>query len=70
MIEHVGHEYYEDFFRTCESVLADNGLLVLQVILIWEIEILEAACFCVVILCVILYNSIMSDEVRNDSPSL
>ncbi|KMT16559.1 hypothetical protein BVRB_3g048510 isoform B [Beta vulgaris subsp. vulgaris] len=32
MIEHVGHEYYEDFFRTCESVLADNGLLVLQFI--------------------------------------
>jgi len=31
MIEAVGHEYMEEFFGCCESVLADNGLLVLQV---------------------------------------
>lgn len=32
MIEHVGHEYMEDFFSCCESVLAEDGLLVLQFI--------------------------------------
>ncbi|KAG5075599.1 hypothetical protein JHK84_056830 [Glycine max] len=32
MIEAVGHEYMEEFFGCCESVLADNGLLVLQFI--------------------------------------
>jgi len=32
MLEHVGDEYYEDFFRQCESVLAENGILVVQVI--------------------------------------
>ncbi|KAJ0034268.1 hypothetical protein Pint_25135 [Pistacia integerrima] len=32
MIEHVGHEFMEEFFGCCESVLADNGLLVLQFI--------------------------------------
>ena len=31
MIESVGHEFMEDFFGSCESVLAENGLLVLQV---------------------------------------
>jgi len=31
MLEHVGDEYYEDFFRQCESLLADNGVLVVQV---------------------------------------
>lgn len=31
MIEAVGHEYMEEFFGCCESVLADDGLLVLQV---------------------------------------
>lgn len=31
MIEAVGHEYMEEFFGCCESVLAQNGLLVLQV---------------------------------------
>ena len=31
MLEHVGHEYYEDFFRKCESVLADDGVVVIQV---------------------------------------
>uniref|UniRef100_A0A803MTT4 Cyclopropane-fatty-acyl-phospholipid synthase n=1 Tax=Chenopodium quinoa TaxID=63459 RepID=A0A803MTT4_CHEQI len=31
MLEHVGDKYYEDFFRHCESLLAENGLLVLQV---------------------------------------
>ncbi|KAG8370321.1 hypothetical protein BUALT_Bualt14G0104700 [Buddleja alternifolia] len=32
MIEHLGHEFVEEFFRCCESVLAENGLLVLQFI--------------------------------------
>ncbi|KAI4368428.1 hypothetical protein MLD38_016985 [Melastoma candidum] len=32
MIEAVGHEYMEDFFRCCESVLAADGLFVLQFI--------------------------------------
>ncbi|XP_057809682.1 uncharacterized protein LOC131024190 isoform X2 [Salvia miltiorrhiza] len=32
MIEHVGHEYMEEFFKCCESSLADNGILVLQFI--------------------------------------
>ncbi|XP_038888566.1 uncharacterized protein LOC120078371 [Benincasa hispida] len=32
MIEAVGHEFMEDFFSSCESVLAENGLLVLQFI--------------------------------------
>lgn len=31
MIEAVGHEYMEEFFGSCESILAENGLLVLQV---------------------------------------
>ncbi|RHN78653.1 putative cyclopropane-fatty-acyl-phospholipid synthase [Medicago truncatula] len=30
MIEAVGHEYMEEFFGCCDSVLADDGLLVLQ----------------------------------------
>ncbi|KAL0456949.1 UNVERIFIED_CONTAM: putative fatty acid methyltransferase [Sesamum latifolium] len=30
MIEHVGHEVMQEFFRCCESALAENGLLVLQ----------------------------------------
>lgn len=32
MIEAVGHEYMEDFFGCCESVLAKDGLFVLQFI--------------------------------------
>ncbi|PON33810.1 S-adenosyl-L-methionine-dependent methyltransferase [Parasponia andersonii] len=32
MLESVGHEFMEDFFGCCESVLAENGLLVLQFI--------------------------------------
>ncbi|XP_052620626.1 uncharacterized protein LOC111891255 isoform X1 [Lactuca sativa] len=32
MIEHVGHEYYEEFFGCCDSVLAEDGILVLQFI--------------------------------------
>ncbi|XP_057809686.1 uncharacterized protein LOC131024193 [Salvia miltiorrhiza] len=32
MIEHVGHEFLEEFFKCCESSLADNGILVLQFI--------------------------------------
>ncbi|KAF4404104.1 hypothetical protein G4B88_014560 [Cannabis sativa] len=32
MLEHVGHKFIEDFFGCCESVLAENGLLVLQFI--------------------------------------
>ena len=35
MIEHVGHEYMEEFFGCCESLLAEDGLLVLQVIKQW-----------------------------------
>jgi spermidine synthase len=31
MIEAVGHEYMEEFFGCCDSALADDGLLVLQV---------------------------------------
>ena len=31
MIEHVGNEYVEEFFRCCESILAEDGLFVLQV---------------------------------------
>ncbi|WMV48060.1 hypothetical protein MTR67_041445 [Solanum verrucosum] len=30
MIEHVGHDYIEEFFTCCESALAEDGLLVLQ----------------------------------------
>ncbi|KAK1311206.1 hypothetical protein QJS10_CPA08g01585 [Acorus calamus] len=30
MIEAVGHEYMEEFFRSCEALLAEDGLLVLQ----------------------------------------
>ncbi|PIN25284.1 Cyclopropane-fatty-acyl-phospholipid synthase [Handroanthus impetiginosus] len=32
MIESVGHEFMEEFFKCCESALAKNGLLVLQFI--------------------------------------
>ncbi|KAL5990383.1 hypothetical protein ACLOJK_011283 [Asimina triloba] len=32
MLEAVGHEYMEEFFSCCESVLAEDGLLVLQFI--------------------------------------
>ncbi|KAL3634448.1 hypothetical protein CASFOL_021502 [Castilleja foliolosa] len=32
MLEAVGHEYMEDFFRSCDSVLEDDGLFVLQYI--------------------------------------
>ncbi|XP_059653181.1 uncharacterized protein LOC132300200 isoform X2 [Cornus florida] len=32
MIEAVGHEYMEDFFSCCDSVLAEDGLFVLQFI--------------------------------------
>lgn len=31
MLEAVGHEFMEEFFRCCEYVLADDGLIVLQV---------------------------------------
>ncbi|XP_011091266.1 uncharacterized protein LOC105171752 isoform X1 [Sesamum indicum] len=34
MIEAVGHEYIEEFFRCCESALTENGILVLQFIAI------------------------------------
>ncbi|KAK4405919.1 Tuberculostearic acid methyltransferase UfaA1 [Sesamum angolense] len=30
MIEAVGHEYIEEFFRCCESALTENGIFVLQ----------------------------------------
>jgi len=32
MIEHVGHDYMEEFFTCCESALTEDGLLALQVI--------------------------------------
>ncbi|KAL0433242.1 UNVERIFIED_CONTAM: Sphingolipid C9-methyltransferase 1 [Sesamum latifolium] len=32
MLEAVGHEYMEEFFRCCESLLEENGILVLQFI--------------------------------------
>ncbi|PWA85612.1 cyclopropane-fatty-acyl-phospholipid synthase [Artemisia annua] len=32
MLEAVGHEYMEEFFACCESILADDGLFVLQFI--------------------------------------
>ncbi|XP_050217009.1 uncharacterized protein LOC126667915 [Mercurialis annua] len=32
MIEHVGHEYMDEFFRCCESLLAEKGLFILQFI--------------------------------------
>ena len=32
MLEAVGHEFMEEFFGCCESMLAPNGVLVLQVI--------------------------------------
>ncbi|QHN78399.1 putative fatty acid methyltransferase [Arachis hypogaea] len=31
MIEAVGHEYMKEFFSCCESLLAEDGLLVLEV---------------------------------------
>lgn len=31
MLEAVGHEYMEEFFLRCDSVLAEDGVLVLQV---------------------------------------
>ncbi|XWS13898.1 hypothetical protein CRYUN_Cryun36dG0078300 [Craigia yunnanensis] len=36
MTEHVGNEYIEEFFRSCESILAEDGLFVLQFISIPE----------------------------------
>ncbi|TVU25501.1 hypothetical protein EJB05_28000 [Eragrostis curvula] len=36
MIEHVGHEYMDDFFASCEYHLAEHGILVLQFIAIPE----------------------------------
>ncbi|PRQ58711.1 putative cyclopropane-fatty-acyl-phospholipid synthase [Rosa chinensis] len=30
MLEHVGHEFMEEFFSCCDSMLAENGLLILQ----------------------------------------
>ncbi|XP_061993143.1 uncharacterized protein LOC133711000 isoform X2 [Rosa rugosa] len=32
MLEHVGHEFVDEFFSCCESVLAKNGLFILQFI--------------------------------------
>jgi cyclopropane fatty-acyl-phospholipid synthase-like methyltransferase len=31
MIEHVGHEYMDEFFSCCEQHLKEHGLFVLQV---------------------------------------
>ncbi|XP_017974933.1 PREDICTED: uncharacterized protein LOC18603276 isoform X3 [Theobroma cacao] len=36
MTEHVGNEYIEEFFRCCESILAKDGLFVLQFISVTE----------------------------------
>ncbi|XP_044968575.1 uncharacterized protein LOC123428431 isoform X2 [Hordeum vulgare subsp. vulgare] len=36
MIEHVGHEYMDEFFACCESYLAEDGILVLQFISVPE----------------------------------
>ena len=36
MIEAVGHEYYDTFFAKCNSLLADNGVMLLQSITIGE----------------------------------
>ncbi|CAN6203699.1 unnamed protein product [Urochloa humidicola] len=36
MIEHVGHEYMDDFFSSCEYHLAEHGLFVLQFIAVPE----------------------------------
>ncbi|XWS53767.1 hypothetical protein CRYUN_Cryun10bG0028500 [Craigia yunnanensis] len=36
MIEHVGNEYIEEFFRCCKSLLAEDGLFILQFISIPE----------------------------------
>ncbi|CAI9118088.1 OLC1v1019606C1 [Oldenlandia corymbosa var. corymbosa] len=30
MVEHVGHGFFEKFFKCCDSALAENGLLLLQ----------------------------------------
>ncbi|XVF28550.1 hypothetical protein REPUB_Repub15cG0039400 [Reevesia pubescens] len=32
MIEHVGNEYIEEFFKCCESILVEDGLFILQFI--------------------------------------
>src|SRR5690606_35663747 len=34
MLEAVGHEYLEDYFRTCEKLLKPDGLALIQVITI------------------------------------
>ncbi|KAL0456950.1 UNVERIFIED_CONTAM: putative fatty acid methyltransferase [Sesamum latifolium] len=44
MIEHVGHEVMQEFFRSCESALAENGLLVLQFIAMAEEKYDEFRC--------------------------
>ncbi|OMP01710.1 Mycolic acid cyclopropane synthase [Corchorus capsularis] len=36
MIEHVGNEYIDEFFRCCESLLAEDGFFILQFISIPE----------------------------------
>lgn len=35
MIEHVGHEYMEEYFKCVEALLAENGIYVLQVVKMW-----------------------------------
>ena len=34
MVEAVGHEYLEDYFKTCSKLTAENGLFLMQVITI------------------------------------
>ncbi|PRQ55480.1 putative cyclopropane-fatty-acyl-phospholipid synthase [Rosa chinensis] len=36
MLEHVGHEFVDEFFSCCESLLAENGIFVLQFISILD----------------------------------
>ena len=42
MIEAVGWQYFDDYFRTCDRLLADDGLFLLQAITIddrlYEVE--------------------------------
>ena len=38
MIEAVGHQYFDTFFRTCSQLLRDNGMMLLQAITIQDQE--------------------------------
>ena len=49
MIEAVGHEFMEEFFRCCESVLAEDGLLVLQVMIGANTKLLSCLIFSLIL---------------------